>query len=276
MTILDGKKIAQDLMEELRVKVERSSKKPKLAIIRVGADGATDSFLKIKKQTGEKIGIEVRIFAFADDITTNNLRKRIADIVNENKNTAVIIQLPLPGHINTQYILNSVTPDKDADMLSARALGNFITGKSLIFPPVAGAVKKILDKYNIEYRSKNILIVGAGRLVGRGVFLWLSKEDVGFSVVTKNTADLSSYVRNADILISGAGHPHLITGDMIKEGAVVIDAGLSELNGKTVGDVDFESASSKASYITPIPGGVGPLVVAMLFNNVVILQEQEK
>ena len=282
MEIIDGKKIAEKLINELREEVKKLKKPLRLAIVQVGNDAVTSSYLERKKKTGEEVGINVRIFEYPLDITTDKLRKQLAVIIHENKNTGVIIQLPLPEQIGVQYILNAVTPEKDVDMLSSRALGNFITAKSHVLPPIAGAVKKIFEEYAVPYRDKRMVVVGAGRLVGRQIALWLMSEDVGFSLVTENTQNTTEIIQEADIIISGVGKPGLITGNMVKNGAVVIDAGTSNggpssASGQPallVGDTDFDSVSKKASFITPVPGGVGPLTVAMLFKNLIELSKK--
>ena len=275
MEIFDGKKLAQKILEGLRQETGGLEKKLRLAVVVVGEHPAVKKFIEQKKKTAASVGIDVRIYPFEENITTNELRKRIAEIVHVEKNTGVIIQLPLPPHINAQYILNSVTSEKDVDMLSSRSLGNFAVGKSLILPPVAGAVKAFFDEYVIDYKNKYIVVVGAGNLVGRPVALWLLSEGATFSVVTSTTQNPREFLRSADIIISGVGKPKFITGDMIKEGAVVIDAGTSESEGELVGDVDFQSAAAKASYITPVPGGIGPVTVARLLKNLVTLAKSK-
>ena len=251
-------------------------KKLRLAVVVVGENPVVRKFIEQKKKFGESIGIDVRIYPFDEKITTNELRKRMSEIVHEEKNTGVIIQLPLPSQINTQYILNSITPEKDVDVLSSRALGNFVSGKSQIMPPVAGAIRALLEEYGIDYKNKNIVTVGAGNLVGKPVAMWLLYEKVTFGVVRSNTQNPQEFLKYADIIISGVGRPKFITGDMVKEGVVVIDAGTSESEGKLVGDVDFDSVAPKASFITPVPGGVGPVTVAILFKNLFTLAKEQK
>ncbi|TSC78104.1 MAG: methylenetetrahydrofolate dehydrogenase (NADP+) / methenyltetrahydrofolate cyclohydrolase [Parcubacteria group bacterium Gr01-1014_33] len=280
MIILDGKALSQKILSGLAEEIKKFPRKLRLAVVVVGEDPVVRKFIEQKKKTGESIGIDVRVYPFKEAITTNELRKRIAEIVHEKKNTGVIIQLPLPPQINKQYILNSVVPEKDVDMLSGRALGSFIVGKhptgrasgfSPIMPPVAGAVKALFEEYAIPYTEKNIVILGAGNLVGRPIALWMLQQGATVSVITENSPNPQSLILQADIIISGIGKPHSVTGDMVKEGAVVIDAGTSESEGKLVGDIDFDSVSQKASHITPVPGGVGPLTVAMLFKNLLTL-----
>lgn len=267
MILLNGKKLSQKILEELKREITGIKKRLRLAVVVVGENPAVKKFIEQKKKKAEEVGIDVRIFPFEEKITTNELRKRVAEIVHEKKNTGVIVQLPLPEQINTQYILNSVTPKKDVDMLSARSIGNFAVGKSLILPPVAGAIKAFLEEYGIDYKDKYFVVVGAGNLVGRPAALWLLQEKVTFSVMRSSTENPADFLEKADVIISGAGKPKFITSDMVKKGVVVIDAGTSESEGKLVGDADFDSVSKKAGYLTPVPGGVGPLTVAVLLKN---------
>lgn len=275
-TLLDGKKLAEELASELKKEISAHSRKLSLAVIRVGDDAVVSKFIAKKERLARDLGVGVRVYAYEAGISTSELRKRISVIVHEADPTGIIIQLPLPGGIQAQHILNSVPPEKDVDVLSARSLGNFFVGKAAIAPPVVGAIQALFGEYAIEYRTKHVLIVGAGMLVGKPVATWLLNEKVSFSVADVNTADMANYMRQADIVISGVGKPALITGDMVKDGVIVVDAGTSEVNGKLSGDVDFGSVAPKAAFITPVPGGVGPLTVVMLFNNLLILIRDKK
>lgn len=261
---------------ELKTNVAAIKKRLRLAVVVVGEDLVVRSFIGEKKKASERIGIDLRVYPFPAGITTNALRKRIAEIVHEKKNTGVIIQLPLPPHINKQYILNAIPPEKDPDVLSARAIGNFIVGKSLIMPPVAGAIEILFEEYTIDYRVKSIVIVGAGALVGRPVALWLLGEGLGFTLITEKTARPERVLREADIVISGIGKPRYVIGEMIKQDAVLIDAGTSESAGEIVGDIDTDSVAGKVYALAPVPGGVGPLTVAVLLRNLAILAESKQ
>ncbi|MEK7099126.1 MAG: bifunctional 5,10-methylenetetrahydrofolate dehydrogenase/5,10-methenyltetrahydrofolate cyclohydrolase [Patescibacteria group bacterium] len=274
MILLDGKKISERMLDAVKGDVAGMPKKPRLAVVVVGEDPVITSFIREKKKAGERVGIDVRVYPFPADVTTSALRGRIADIVHEKENTAVIIQLPLPAHINKQYILNAIPPEKDADVLSARAVGNFSAGKSSVVPPVVGAVAELLKAYDIDWRDKHIVVLGAGMLVGKPLALWLTREHAHFTLIGADVERDVERVRGADVVISGIGKPGIVTGDMIREGAVVIDAGTSESEGKIKGDVDTETVSKKAAYLAPVPGGVGPLTVAVLMQNVVTLAKQ--
>jgi methylenetetrahydrofolate dehydrogenase (NADP+)/methenyltetrahydrofolate cyclohydrolase len=271
MVILDGKKLGEKILGELKTEIAGLNKKLRLAVVVVGKDSVVEKFVNQKRKAAEFLGIDFKIYPFAEGVTTNELRKRVGEIVHEKRNTGVIIQLPLPKHLNVQYILNAIVPEKDVDVLSTKAIGNFVVGKSEVTPPVAGAVKALLGEYKIDFHGKSVVIVGAGSLVGKPTCLWFLNEKVGFSLVESDTLSPEEIIKKADVLITGIGKPKFIKGDWIKKGAVIIDAGTSESGGKLSGDVDFESASQRAGFITPVPGGVGPVTVAMVYRNLVIL-----
>ncbi len=286
MIILDGKALAAKILEGL--KAEIGAKKLSLTVVVVGENPVIQKFIAKKKKVAQELGVDFRIYDYPADISANDLRKRLATIVHQADPDGIIIQLPLPPHINTQYILNSVPPEKDVDVLSARAVGDFAVGKAKVLPPVVGAIHALFQEYGIDYRARHVVVVGAGTLVGKPVAAWLANEKVSFTVVDENTPDISVFTQKGDIIISGVGKPGLITGDMVKEGAVVVDAGTSvshqppatsnqqgarswKPGAALAGDVDFSSVSQKAAYITPVPGGVGPLTVAMIYRNLLTL-----
>lgn len=271
MVILDGKALAEKIYTELREEVSKSAKKYRLAVILVGENAVIEKFVETKRKIGVRIGVDVRVYHFPESISATELRKRIAEIVHEEKNSGVIVQLPLPAHIEKQSILNAVVSEKDVDVLSARAVGNFSVGKSRIAPTVVGAIQELFREYKIDVKGKTVAILGAGALVGKPVAMWIMKESSVVTVITEETPNPEEILKKADIIISGIGRPGYITGDMVKDGVVVVDAGTSESGGKIRGDVDFDSVSKKASYITPVPGGVGPLTVAMIFKNLLAL-----
>ncbi|MBI2024171.1 bifunctional 5,10-methylenetetrahydrofolate dehydrogenase/5,10-methenyltetrahydrofolate cyclohydrolase [Candidatus Giovannonibacteria bacterium] len=271
--IVDGKAIAEKIRASLReeiFKLNKSGKKIRLAVIKVSGDPVTEKYLKTKKNFAESIGVEVRVYEVLPDISTNKLREKVSEIVHIKENNGVIIQLPFPEKINIQYVLDAIIPEKDPDMLSSRSLGKFGTGKSRIFPPVVAAVNKIFKEYGVELKGKQVVVVGAGRLVGKPITTWLLNQKATISVIDENTPDVSNITLRADVIISGVGKPGLIKPDMVKEGAVLIDCGTSESSGQVRGDIDPEAAK-KASLFAPVPGGVGPVTVAMLFKNLLEL-----
>lgn len=271
--IIDGKKLAEEIKAKLKAEVLKLRKKLRLAIIKAGEDKVTEKFLEQKKKFGSAVGIDVRVYDLPADITTNKLREKLAEIAHIKENTGVIIQLPLPKQINTQYILDGIIPEKDPDMLSSKSVGLFSSGRSKILPPVVGAIKYIFNKNNVDVKGKKVTVIGAGRLVGKPVATWLINQGAAVTVLDENTKDISKFTKDADIIISGAGVPKLINSDMVKEGTVAIDCGASESAGRLLGDFNPKVAE-KALLFAPVPGGVGPLTVAMLFKNLVELAKK--
>lgn len=271
MVLLDGKVLAEKILQDIKKELARLKKEVRLGIVVVGKNPVIEKFIEQKKKTAAGIGIDTRVYSFEESVSTNELRRRIAEIVHEEKNSGVIVQLPLPAHVATQSILNAVTSEKDVDMLSARSIGNFAVGKSDLFPPVAGAVKVFLEEYHIEYHDKYIAVLGAGSLVGRPVAHWLLRDKATFTVLRSTTKNPEEILKRADIIISGIGKPNFITAEKVKEGVIVFDAGTSESQGKIAGDADFNSLKTRASFITPVPGGIGPVTVAILLKNLVTL-----
>ncbi len=276
MMLLDGKTLSQKIFNELRGETRGIQRRIRLGVVIVGEDRVIEKFVSQKNKAAESVGVDFRIYRFDARISTNDLRKKIFNIAHDDATTGLVIQLPLPKTLNTQYILNSVIPEKDVDMLSSRSIGNFFTSRSPIVPPIVGAVRAILNEYSLSYKDQYVVLVGSGKLVGRPLAIDLIREHATFSVVNEHTKDISEFTKRADILISGVGKPKLITADMIKDRSIIIDAGTSESAGKMVGDVDFESVSKKAACITPVPGGVGPVTVAMLFKNLIMLAKLQK
>jgi len=276
--LIDGKKMAEEIIKDLKKQILLLANKPSLAIIVVGENKVTEKFIIQKQKIAKILDVSIKIYRYSENITNKKLLESLNKIINdaENdgnhlKNSGIIIQLPLPKHLDANLILNSLPLETDIDLLSAKTIGNFIVNKNSIDPPIVGAIKIIFEKYKIDYKNKYIVLVGAGDLVGKPLAMWLLKEKVSFSILDKNTINLNSFLSKADIIISGVGKAKLITGDLIKTGAILIDAGTSEVGQKITGDVDFNSCIQKASLITPTPGGVGPLTVAMLFKNLIDL-----
>lgn len=285
--IIDGRKIRDEIKELLKKEVAELKKDLRLGIVLVGDNPVSLRFIEEKKKFGNEIGVDARVYKFDETISTTALRDKLAEIIHIKQNTGVILQLPLPAQINTQYILNSIVPEKDIDVLSSRALGEFYVGRSVILPPVVGAVdlilKQIFSDVMPEIAEKNIVIVGAGRLVGKPLAVYFINKLATVSVLNKNTSEISKFTREADILISGVGLPKFIKSDMVKNESIVLDCGASVEKVKTdsgetekySGDVDFDEVSKKAAFITPVPGGVGPITVAMLFKNLVELAKMK-
>ncbi len=271
MKILDGRKIAEKILREIRQEIKAKKKQLILAIVQVGGDAVNESYLKQKQLASEEAGVNFLLFRFSAGVKEEVLAKKITALAKSRKVSGIVIQLPLPKKINSQKILNLIPLKKDPDCLSDAAFGRFAVGESVVLPPVAGAVKRFLNECQVEVKGKNVVLIGSGRLVGRPLANWFLNQKASLSVLNSSTKDISLFVKKADIIVSGVGQPGLIIGRMVKKEAMVIDAGASSENGRIEGDVDFNSVSKKAGYLTPPVGGVGPLAVACLLENLFIL-----
>ncbi len=284
MIIIDGKKIASEILEELK-------KKPKpekfLAGILIGNDPASESFQKLKQKTAVELGIDYRIYSLSANLKNDDLRAEVRKIAEQKTCGGVIVQLPLPEHINKHYILNVIPREKDVDVLGERALGAFYTGRNPVLPPAVGVVEKILEGTNYSLQTTSFAVIGLGFLIGKPVGTWLIGKAKEIMLLDK-LSDLST-VKNADVVILGAGQAGLIKPEMLKDGAGVIDFGYSitqidaddtQINAdkKIVISGDFDTSSlstqnSSLAFYTPTPGGTGPILVAKLFENFYTLNE---
>ena len=268
--IVDGRKIASEILEGLRTKIKTLGLKPRLAVIQVGDDPASSSYVKMKKKMGEAVGLWVDLKNYPKNISQDELIAAIAASNSDPRIHGILVQLPLPSHLTRAVVLNSVVPAKDVDCLTSTNKEALVSADPVFLPPAAAAVMKILDYYKIELINKNILLVGSGDLVGQPLGEIFSKKSIPFKIANRHTGNLSELAASADIIITGAGQPGLVTGEMVKSGAVVIDAGTTGSDeGAVVGDVEYESVSKKAMLLYPAPGGVGPVTVALLLPTVV-------
>lgn len=276
MIIIDGKAIAKEIIKNLKKKIAQFKKPISLALISVGNNPASISFIKIKKMIAEEVGVNFKIYEIEKSISHEDLSKKVLAICSNNEHQGVVVQLPLPKYLKTQKILDILPKEKDPDLLSSLAFGNFTFSDSPdVLPPVLAAIKHILNKHHIRIKGKTVVIIGQGKLVGLPSIIWFIKQGATTFSLNKSSKDIKKITRQADILITGAGSAHLINSNSyIKKGAVIIDAGASELNGKVVGDVDFKKIENKAYLIAPVPGGVGPIAVAMLFKNLIELNSE--
>lgn len=273
MKILDGKKLSEEILAYLKKEIKKANLKLRLAVVQVGKNPVSNVYIESKKKAAEKLGMNFKLYQFDEKIRPDDLKKEIERIVGDPENSGVIIQLPLPKKFLTDEFLNLIPAEKDVDVLSEKSLGKFYQGKLKILPPIVAGILELLRSYKIKLKGKNIVLLGAGRLVGLPLAVQLMREKATVSVLNEFTKDTASFTKKAALLISGVGKPNLVKGNMVKRGVVVVDAGTSQVAGKLVGDVDFESVAKKASYITPVPGGVGPLTVACLLENLVKLNK---
>ncbi|MBI2003392.1 MAG: bifunctional 5,10-methylenetetrahydrofolate dehydrogenase/5,10-methenyltetrahydrofolate cyclohydrolase [Parcubacteria group bacterium] len=260
--IVDGRKIAQIILDEVKDKLRKSGGELRLVAVLVGENPELRKFIELKKKAAEEIGIDFRTYEFPENITNNKLREELNKITKAKVNHGVIVELPLPSYLNTQYLLNTIPEGKDVDVLSEKSQGKFFTGRSKVLPPSVEAVKQIFQEYEIEPKGKTAAVFGQGLLVGKLVGHWLTGQGATVSIITEHTNEPEKISKEADIIVSGVGKPGLITDDMVKNGAVVIDFGK---------DVDFENVSKKVGLITSPIGGVGPIVIAAVLKNLVDL-----
>lgn len=278
-TLIDGRKISSDIKGEISAKVaERKAlnkKVPHLAIILVGDDGASQTYVDHKVKACKEVGFHYTMMRFADTISEEKLMKHIDHVNNDDDVDGFIVQLPLPEHISVEKITEKIRSDKDVDGFTNHNFGSIVSKNPLIMPATPFGVMELLRRYKIETEGKHAVVVGASRLTGAPLSMMLTEQ--GHATVTichKYTKDIKSYTLSADILITAVGKPGLITADMVKEGAVVIDIGTTRVEGPQYkngfalkGDVDFKPVAAKASFITPVPGGVGPMTIASLLLN---------
>lgn len=270
--IIDGKAIAAAIEAKVQSTLSQFSSPPQLAIVAVGQNPVIESFVRIKRRAGERLGVTVSLHAFPETISGEELKEHIQKIGTSPDVTGLIIQLPLPSHIDTQAMLDMVPLAKDVDMLSRDAVAAFARGDAHILPPVAGAIQEILEREAVEVAGKEVLILGYGRLVGVPASILLRHNYAHVTVIDHAIPDLALHAREAAIIISGVGKPGLILPEMLTAGVVLIDAGASEAGGKIVGDAD-PRCGEIAGIFTPVPGGVGPIAVSMIFKNLCILSK---
>lgn len=264
--IIDGNKIAKALEEKLVTELLFSTPK-KVCFVVFGGNTATEQFVKMKSRVAERVGIAVDIKKYADVKTTAEAVKLVLELGKKDYD-GMVVQLPMSEGIDVQNVLDAIPPLKDIDLLGTIAKESYANGKMNRTPPVAQAVKEILDAYNIKLLGKKIVVAGQGRLVGEPVGLMLQRMKLPHDVVDVKTNEKEKFLlfKQADIIISGMGIPHGTKPEMIKAGAVLIDAGTSEQAGKLVGDID-PACESKASFLTPVPGGVGPITIVSVLRN---------
>lgn len=265
--IIDGKGIADRIIEDLKTKIEKLEKKPGLTVIIVGDNHASSVYVNIKSIACEKVGIKDFKYNLEKDISEEEIIKLIEKLNKDDNVHGILVQLPLPDHINTYRVTDTINPEKDVDGFHFVNTGNLLINRERFVPCTPKGIIRMLEHENIEIKGKNVVVVGRSNIVGKPVAMMLLNRNATVTICHSQTKNLAEHTRKADILIVAAGKPKLITEDMVKEGAVVIDVGISKVDKKIVGDVDFEKVKDIASYITPVPGGVGPMTVAMLMEN---------
>ena len=277
--IIDGKKVSQKVKDELKIKVEKLKESgifPGLAVIIVGNDSASRVYVNNKKKACEYIGIRSEEYALPEETTEEELLALVKEL-NEKKDIhGILCQLPLPKHINEETILNSIDPKKDVDAFHPVNVGKIMIGNFDFLPCTPAGVMELIEETGIDLTGKQCVVVGRSNIVGKPQAMLLLHKNATVTICHSKTKDLKEVCKTADILVAAVGKAKFVTEDMVKEGAVVIDVGMNrDENGKLCGDVDFENVKDKTSYITPVPGGVGPMTITMLMYNTYLAANKE-
>lgn len=278
MTLLDGKKVSTNLKDELKIKVEELKNtynvNPKLSIVLVGANPASQVYVKNKVKACEYTGIIPDLINVSEEISEEELLNIVEKLNNDESVHGIIVQLPLPKHINEQKVIDTICKEKDVDGFGIENKGRLFCGLDSLHSATPEGIMTLLDAYNIPIQGKHAVVVGRSNIVGKPIAMLLLSRNATVTITHSKTIDLGSVTKLADILVVAIGKAKFITEDMVKEGAVVIDVGINRIDGKLHGDVDFENVAPKTSYITPVPGGVGPLTIASLLKNTLLAYER--
>lgn len=273
--IIDGKETSQIIKDEVKKEVEslkkETGKVPGLAVIIVGEDSASQVYVNSKEKTCIALGFHSEKYALSADTTEKELLSLVEKLNNDDNIDGILVQLPVPKHIDTQKVIAAISPAKDVDGFHPISAGKLAVGdKNTFYPCTPYGVIELLKRYNVEISGKNAVIIGRSNIVGKPVAMLLLQENATVTIAHSKTKNLADVVRGADIIIAAIGRSKFITADMVSDGAVVIDVGINRVDGKLYGDVDFENIKDKCSFITPVPGGVGPMTIAMLMKNTLI------
>lgn len=274
--IMDGKALRDKLLFELKLKIDKFKIKPSLVVILVGEDPASQIYVNNKKKTAEKLGINSEIINYPANISQDVLLDKIEDLNKDETVTAILVQLPLPKHIDKFKVIDTISPEKDVDGFTPDNFGKLFAGEEpYVYPCTPKGILLLLDEYNIELDGRHVVIVGRSNIVGKPLSQMMLSRNATVTVCHSHTQNLSDITKTADILVSAAGEK-IIEEKMLKSGCVVVDVGIfKDENGKTRGDVDFDKVFRKTSFITPVPGGVGPMTIASLMLNTVELFEKK-
>jgi len=277
--LIDGNAVARHVRQEWKARADALKKKgvcPGLAVLIVGENPASRVYVRNKVKACAEVGLHSEVHEFPATASEKEILQRIRELNQNPAIHGILVQLPLPGHLEPRHLLGAISVEKDVDGFHLYNVGGLVVGEDNIFPPCTPyGVQRLLEYENIPIEGQNVVVVGASNIVGKPMALMLMAKEATVSICHIKTRDLAQYTILADILVIAAGCPKLITAPMVKRGAVVIDVGINRLSdGQLVGDVDFENVKNKASYITPVPGGVGPMTVTMLICNTVAAAER--
>ena len=266
--LIDGKKVSQDLLEILNREIRESGLSPGLATVIVGEDPASQMYVRMKHKACDKVGIRSVGVVLGEDATTEEVIEHVQSLNVDASVDGILVQLPLPGHIDTEAVIEAVSPKKDVDGFHPENIGALFSGRPTFVPCTPGGIMTLLKEYEIEPKGMNAVVIGRSVDVGRPMAALLLNADATVTICHSRTKNLPEEVKRADIIVSAIGKAHFITKEMVSPGAVVIDVGINQdENGKLCGDVDFDAVSEIAFAITPVPGGVGPMTIATLMEN---------
>lgn len=279
--IIDGKKISAAVREDIKAKTVEFSKKygklPGLSVIIVGENPASQVYVRNKKKACEEVGFKSEVIEMPETTTQEELLAKIEELKTDGTVNGILVQLPLPKHLDENAVIKAIPPEKDVDAFHAENVGHIMIGDAELLPCTPAGIITMLDYEGIDVTGKNCVVIGRSNIVGKPMAMLLLKKNGTVTVCHSKTKDLASFTRNADILVVAIGRAKFVTADMIKPGAVVIDVGMDrDENGKLCGDVDFESAKDVAGAITPVPGGVGPMTITTLLQNTLKAAENQQ
>lgn len=268
--IIDGKKLADEIKANLKQEISKLNEKPGLAAILVGNDPASELYVSSKHKACEEVGIYSEVHKIPASTNEKELIDLIKKLNSDKKIHGILLQLPLPKQFDEQKIIDTICPKKDVDGLTTWNMGRLFIGLDAFIPATPKGVIKLIESTGINFEGKTAVVIGRSNLVGKPVSFLLQQKNCTVTMCHSKTANLSEETKRADILVVAVGKPNLITADMVKKGAVIIDVGINRIEKKIMGDVDFENVKEIAAHITPVPGGVGPVTVACLLENVLI------
>ncbi|HCT1229489.1 TPA: bifunctional methylenetetrahydrofolate dehydrogenase/methenyltetrahydrofolate cyclohydrolase FolD [Staphylococcus aureus] len=278
--ILDGKQIAKDYRQGLQNQVEALKEKgftPKLSVILVGNDGASQSYVRSKKKAAEKIGMISEIVHLEETATEEEVLNELNRLNNDDSVSGILVQVPLPKQVSEQKILEAINPDKDVDGFHPINIGKLYIDEQTFVPCTPLGIMEILKHADIDLEGKNAVVIGRSHIVGQPVSKLLLQKNASVTILHSCSKDMASYLKDADVIVSAVGKPGLVTKDVVKEGAVIIDVGNTpDENGKLKGDVDYDAVKEIAGAITPVPGGVGPLTITMVLNNTLLAEKMRR
>ncbi|EZV07868.1 bifunctional methylenetetrahydrofolate dehydrogenase/methenyltetrahydrofolate cyclohydrolase FolD [Staphylococcus aureus] len=278
--ILDGKQIAKDYRQGLQDQVEALKEKgftPKLSVILVGNDGASQSYVRSKKKAAEKIGMISEIVHLEETATEEEVLNELNRLNNDDSVSGILVQVPLPKQVSEQKILEAINPEKDVDGFHPINIGKLYIDEQTFVPCTPLGIMEILKHADIDLEGKNAVVIGRSHIVGQPVSKLLLQKNASVTILHSRSKDMASYLKDADVIVSAVGKPGLVTKDVVKEGAVIIDVGNTpDENGKLKGDVDYDAVKEIAVAITPVPGGVGPLTITMVLNNTLLAEKMRR